>query len=298
MAYVDIIGKVFSTRADEALRRGSIYNTVVQDRSAEVISQGNELVVPNIGTAVSIGDYVPGTAIVYANLVPAGVSLLLNKKKYGAFQIDDVNEIGSAVNVMNMGVMEASEQMAIQVDKDILAQMIADTPAGRRTAWLSVASHATNEVVDTEDNRETLVKALINFVSEQRAKGWSRLGGVFLSMPPKIEQMLMEYFVIDKPALTGATQAGVTENGILGSIFGSRVLVDNEIAGAQTATATRQYSIHAGIVGKSVKYAQQINRAEPLRDQSQFGDLFRLLYVYGEKVDQTDQIAELSVTMT
>ena len=83
---------------------------------------------------VTIRNYQKGGTLSYETLTPGTIDLDIDKAKYFALQIDDIDAFQSDYGVMEDWTQDASEQMKIEIDTGFLADVPADAHASNQGA--------------------------------------------------------------------------------------------------------------------------------------------------------------------
>jgi hypothetical protein len=109
----------------------------------EVKSQGDKVIIRQIGN-VSINDYQKGQKLNYERLESTDVELLVDKGKSFSFTIDDVDAYQSDIRLMDEWSTDASEQMKIKIDTDVLAGVASSSHASNIGATAGAISAGYN----------------------------------------------------------------------------------------------------------------------------------------------------------
>lgn len=246
---------------------GAIANT---DWEGEIKGSGSKVMIRKRPTVV-INDYTVNGGISYQDLDDEKIELLIDKAKYYAFKLDDVDAAQQDIKTINEATTDAGEQMAITVDKNVLRTVYAD--AG--------TAHASTQVT-----KATVLDWIVDLGTDLDEKDVPT-SGRWLVLPPWICGM------IKKSDLKDASLAGdgtsIMRNGRLGMIDRFEVYMSNNLAGAATSgTPTR---CMAG-TKHGISFASQFVKTETLRLQSHFGDAVRGLKVYGFKVTKPEALVD------
>jgi len=269
------------------------------DFEGEIRDQGDKVkirTVPNI----TINDYEKGETL--ASQVPTTslVELLIDKGKYFQVVVDDVDEVQADLRLMDIFTNDASQQMKIAVDTQVLAGLVGQASADNRGATAGKISNDIDLGVSTGGSK-TAKKVLSSDVvshivelgqvlDEQNAPE----DGRFIVVPAWFASRIKQSDLKDA-SITG-DQISPLRNGRLGTIdrftiYVSNLLptqtgIANEDSGTSTAT-----SIFAG-TKDAITFASQFTRMETLRSTSTFGQIVRGLNVYGFKVVKPEALVE------
>jgi hypothetical protein len=240
---------------------------------------------------VAIRDYVKGQSLTVDHPDSAGIELLIDKGKYYSFVQDDVDKVQSDVDLLNLWGQDASEQMKIVVDSDVLNGIYPDFAAKNRGATAGRLSNNINLGTTGAPialDKTNVIDKLIDLgqvFDEQNIPETGR----WLILPAWASALLKKSDLKDA-SLTG-DGTSVMRNGRLGmidrfTVYGSNLL-PTAVDGANTVTR-----IMAGHkVG--LTFASQFVNTETLRAESTFGSIVRGLKVYGYEVVKPEALAEL-----
>ena len=93
-----------------------------------------------------------------------------------------------------------------------------------------------------------------------------------------------------KQANITGDSTGVIRNGLIGTINGMKIFVNNNLP--LGATATTAHSVYAGTKA-GVSFALQMSMSESGQLENQFGSYMRTLWVYGRKAVRTEAFCEM-----
>jgi hypothetical protein len=243
---------------------GAISNN---DWEGEIQGQGAKVIIRKRPT-VTIGNYQHGGTINYQDLTDEKIELLIDKAKVYAFKVDDIDRAQADINIINETTLDASEQMKITIDQDVLQNIYTDATSSI-TATVVTKTNVLEWIVDAG----TLLDELNIPVN-----------GRWLVIPPWIAGMIKKGDL--KDASLAGDMTSVLRNGRLGMIDRFTIFVSNNLA-LVGVPATGEYKCMAG-TRDFVSFASQFVKTETLRLQDTFGDAIRGLNVYGYKVTHAD----------
>lgn len=93
------------------------------DYQGEIKNQGDTVTINGVPN-ITISPYVAGQTLVYERPPATTLDLLIDQGSYWAFQLDDVMDVQSALDMMGPWATNASEQLKIVVDTNCLAYML------------------------------------------------------------------------------------------------------------------------------------------------------------------------------
>lgn len=279
---------------------GEIANT---DWQGEIKSMGDKVhirTVPNI----TIRNYTSG-----ANLtkeVPTSTPLELNidKGKYFAVVVDDVQEVQADVKLMDIFTNDAAEQMKIAIDSDILGNVVADAAAANKGATAGLLSADINlgaTGAPRAVSSSTVLDAILDcgqVLDEQNVPETGR----FIVIPAWMAAYLKKSDL--KQAYLTGDDVSPLRNGKLGMIDRFMIYVSNNLssvtdlgadaAAGGTAANTDRKSWHVLAGTKdAITFASQMSNVETLRSESTFGNIVRGLNVYGFKTVKPEALVNL-----
>jgi hypothetical protein len=222
------------------------------------------------------------------------VELLIDKGWYFNTVLDDVMEIQSDLNLMSMWAEDASEQMKIKIDTEVLAYMAADIDAdnagdtaGRLSGNIDLGKAGAPVALDATNVIDYIVN-LGQVLDEQNIPETGR----WLVLPAWAAALIKRSELRDA-SLTGDGQT-MLRNGRLGMIDRFTLYMSNLLP-TTDETGKNAFNIYAGH-SHGLTFASQLDKVETLRAESTFGNLFRGLQIYGRKVTDGKSIALLYAT--
>lgn len=271
---------------------GAISNT---DYEGEITSYGDKV---NIRTKpnVTIKAYQVDQALEFERPASDIVELNIDKGYYFNTILDDVMEVQADMNLMSMWSDDASEQMKIKIDTEVLAYMPtgvdADnqgTTAGRLsnnidlgTALVPIELVGRNAGAGEVEVIDALIR-MGQVLDEQNIPE----NGRWVVIPAWMAALIKTSELRDA-SLTGDGQT-MLRNGRLGMIDRFELFSSNLLPTAvPTDTLGNATAIMAGHK-HGMTFASQMSKMETLRGESTFGTIMRGLQVYGRKM--TDGIS-------
>jgi hypothetical protein len=221
---------------------------------------------------------------------PAGgnIELYINKGKYFATIVDDIMEIQSDLNLLSIWADDASEQMKIQVDVDVLSGILGTALASNQ--GLAAGAISGNINLGTTG-------APISTVGRNPGAGQVEILDVLLRLGQALdEQNIPEsgrWVVMPTWAATqikrselrqvylSGDQITMMRNGRLGMVDRFTIYVSNLLpTGVAGGLAAGQFAVYAGHP-HALTFASQMTKVETIRSERTFGTVFRGLQVYG-----------------
>lgn len=276
---------------------GEIANT---DWQGDISGIGDTVIINTIPT-ITINNYSIGQNLAYEIPAPSTITLTINKGKYFGVNVNNVLELQAKPKLMDVFTNDASMQMKIAIDRDVLAGTFNQGAATNQGATAGKISGSFN--LGTDDTPVTLlannilqsITALSSVLDEANVPETDR----WLVISPTERQILMQSNLAQAQFM--GDPSSVLRNGKIGLIDRFTVYVSNLLpradanknwtGGADAGTAKR----HAIMAGhkSAISFASQIAKVESLQNPNDFGTLIRGLNVYGYGVTQADGLALL-----
>jgi N4-gp56 family major capsid protein len=276
------------------------------DWEGEIKGQGDKVYIRSIPT-ITVRSYVKGQNL--TNEVPMSTPLELNidKGQYFSVVLDDVDAVQADVKLMDMFTNDATEQMKITIDTDVLNGVKAGAVAANKGATAGVisgninlgATGATRAISKT--NVLDLILDMGQVLDEQDVPE----NGRWLVIPSWMAAMIKNSD-LKQAYLTGDSQSPL-RNGKLGMIDRFTLYVSNSLpnavdlgsdgatGGTGGAADVRAWNILAG-TRDAISFASQMNNVESIRAQSTFGNIVRGLNVYGYQVTKPEALVNALVS--
>jgi hypothetical protein len=260
------------------------------DYEGEISGYGDKVIIRTKPT-ITINDYYVDQSLTVERPTSSVVELLIDKGKYFNLIQDDVIEIQSDLNLMSMWADDASEQMKIRIDSDVLRGIAGDIDSDNAGATAGRISGDVDLGVTTSPvvlvprgpgAGETEVIDLIIRMSQVLDEQNIPETGRWLIMPASIAAMVKRSELRDA-SLTG-DGTSMLRNGRLGMIDRFTLYQSNLLPmGVADGLQAGEMQLFAGH-SHGLTFASQLSEMEALRVESTFGTLLRGLQVYGYKV--------------
>lgn len=267
----NFVPEVWSKKLQAKYYKNTVLGAICNhDWEGEIKGQGNKVIIRQRPT-VAVNDY-DGSDIVYGDLETGKLELMIDKAKSYAFKVDDIAAVQSDIKLINEATDDATQNMKIAIDADVLGSIYADIPAQ------NIINTAAGNIT-----KDTILDYLVDMgtiLDEQDVPETGR----WLVLPPKFCGMIKKSDLKDA-SLTG-DGTSVMRNGRLGMIDRFTIYSSNNIAVVNDA-GTNKHMIMAG-TKDFCSFASQFVKTETLRLEKQFGDAIRGLNVYGYKVTKPE----------
>jgi hypothetical protein len=267
------------------------------DYEGEITSFGEKVIIRTKPT-ITINDYTADMPLAVERPSGTIVELPIDKGKYFNNVLDDVMETQADLNLLSMWADDASEQMKITIDTDVLAGIVADVSAdnsgaaaGRLSGDVDLGATTTPVVLVPRAPQagETEIIDLITRLGQVLDEQNIPETGRWLVLPAWMSAMIKRSELRDA-SLTG-DGTSMLRNGRLGGIDRFVLYMSNllpaGVAGGLAAGETQVYAGHS----HGLTFASQLSKVETLRAESTFGTLLRGLQIFGFKVTDGTAIA-------
>lgn len=260
------------------------------DYEGEIKDMGDKIIIRQTPD-ITIRDYSKNQSLQIERPEAANVEMEIDKAKYFNFICDDIDKYQSDIKLLDDWSSDASQQMKITVDTDILADIYSDahasnsgTTAGVKTSGYNMGTTG-SPVVITKSNVLDVIVDTGSVLDEQNVPEESR----WMIIPPWMAGMIKKSDLKDA-SLTGDGQSTL-RNGRIGQIDRYTLYVSNLLTGVTDGSFTA-WHIMAG-QRHALSFAAQMTKMETLRSESTFGTLVRGLNVYGYKILKPEALVDL-----
>ena len=258
------------------------------EKSTEIANYGDNVKIRTRPT-LTISDYQADGPLTIQRPGSNIIEFPINKGKYFQTILDDVLRVQADMPLLDIWSEEASEQLKISIDTEVLAAVPAGivaankgTTAGRISVNVNLGVTGTPLVVvdrDAAAAEAEIMDLIIDLglvLDEQNIPETNR----WLILPAWACAMLKKSELRDASIMGDTTS--VYRNGRLGMLDRFTVYSSNLLPKATEGAATA-FWIFAGHM-HGLTFASQLSEMETLRAESTFGTILRGLQVYGHKV--------------
>lgn len=284
MAVTTFIPELWSARLLYALEKSHVATNLVNRNYEGVIAnQGDTVHINSIG-AITVKDYTKNTDIAAPDaLTTTDQSLVIDQCKYFNFQVDDVDKVQAAGDLIDTAMGRAAYALA-DVSDAFLLKTIANGVASAN----KIGAKATLTALTASNVYENIVK-MRTLLDKANVPTTGRT----IVVPPEVYALLL---MDDRFAKSGSDSGqNALLNGMVGRVAGFDVFMSNNCVsgtdgGSGSSTA---YFVITAQVASATTYAEQIIKTEGYRMESRFADGVKGLHVYGAKVTDGSQIAAM-----
>lgn len=271
------------------------------DYEGELKNQGDTVRI-RLAPSINIKDYEAGMNLNYEVPTPIFLDMQVNKGKYFGVQVNDVLAYQADMDLMNMFTEDAAKQLKIAIENEVFFNsFVTEGPdaanEGATAGAVSVSYNLGTDVAPIDQaTPENILNAILRMSSVLDEQNVPE-DGRFLIITPFDRHLLMQSNIAQ--AYFTGDQASTIRTGKIGMLDRFTVYVSNLLprgeagkalvsgldatsTGATLADAKARRLMVAG-TKHAVSFAMTIDKTEPLRNQTDFGDIVRGLAVYGRK---------------
>jgi hypothetical protein len=309
---IGFIPEIWSGKLIEKFYASTVLSAISNtDYESEIRSMGDRIKIRTKPT-ISINDYKADGDLTLDRPGGGSVELQIDKGKYFATILDDVLELQSDLNLMSMWADDASEQMKITVDTDVLANLVNTSDAKNMGATAGKVSGNLNLGTTA---------APIAVTGRGATAGQVEIIDVILRLGQALDEQNVpetgRWIVLPTWAATQIKRSELRQvylsgdnvtmlrNGRLGMIDRFTIYVSNLLPNATTPGTVFGSGTNPLAAGNNVIYAghphaltfaSQMTKVETVRSERTFGNIFRGLQVYGYKVLDGKALCQAVVT--
>jgi hypothetical protein len=286
----NFVPEIWSGKLQAKFYKTTVFSEITNnDWEGEIKGQGDKVRIRTIPT-INISNYAKGDNL--TNQVPnsAPIELNIDKGKYFAVVLDDVDAVQADVKLMDMFTNDATEQMKIAIDTDVLDGVKAAADVRNRGNGAGIISQNINLGVTATPralSRANVLDMLLDMgqvLDEQNVPETGRWVVI-----PAWMASLIKGSDLRQAYLTGDSVSPL-RNGKLGMIDRFTLYVSNSLPTSGVTTTL------LGGTRDAISFASQMTNVETLRAQSTFGNIVRGLNVYGYSVTKPEALVNAVVS--
>jgi hypothetical protein len=283
------IPEIWSSKLIEKFYDATVLSAISNTNyEGEIKGQGDKVKIRTV-PSLAINDYQSGQTLTNQRPESNIIELLIDKGKYWSAIVDDVQDTQSDIGLMNMWASDASEQMKIAIDTQVLGSITPDIAAANKGGAAGRISGSYNlgatgaPVQLSKTNVIDMIADLASVLDEQNVPE----SGRFVVLPHWVANLIKKSDL--KDASISGDGTSIMRNGRLGMIDNFTLYKSNNIARV-TDGANQVYDMVAGHKN-GLTFASQLVKTETLRAESTFGNIMRGLQVFGYKVVDGSMLA-------
>ena len=284
MAGIDsFVPEIWAANILTKLQKSLVFGAAANHDYEGEISEYGDTVHINSVNDVTIGDYVAHKDITVEALGTEDQTLVINRAKYFAFEVDDIEKRQGRSDLI--GPTTARTAYLIS---DVIDQYLADLFSNGVVAENKLGD------VDASTDPSNVYDAIVS-LRVQLDKSLVPTDGRFLIVAPDVYGLLLK----DTRFIVSSEAANATlHNGIVGDIAGFSVRVSNNAPQPTTGTpAAPVPNVYRAIAGSTiaVTFADSINKVEAFRKPYGFADVVKGLCLHGGKVVRPEALASVDI---
>ena len=282
-----------------------------KDWEGDVSNVGDKVIINTIPD-IAIRDYVAGQNLQYDVPRPGAIEMVLDRGKYWGFSVNDVLELQSKPDQMDMFTNDASEQMRTVMDSTCLYRTLLSTPssgtaedgvvaanrgatAGRRSLSYNLGTDTAPVDLSAANEALNVILRMASVLDEQNIPE----SGRWLLVDPATRLRLMQSNLAQAQFM--GDDKSMVRNGLIGTIDRFKVYVTNQLPfkvngqaywtsgdATETQLAGSSHGVRVRLLAaghtSAITFANQIAKTETLRNPTDFGDLVRGINIFGHRV--------------
>lgn len=280
------------------------------DYEGELKNKGDTIRI-RTAPSITINDYAgAGSTLTTETPTPIFQDMQVDKAKYFSVQTNDVLAQQADMDLMNLFTEDAAKQLKINIEDEVFFNSFvtegpdADnegTTAGEISAAYNLGSKTAPINEATASNVLDCILRMSSVLDEQNVPE----DGRWLIISPRERNLLMQsnlaqaYFTGDQSSVIRTGKIGMLDrftvyvSNLLPKGTTDKAMVAGLSAVASGGTDTGAKPRRAMVAGTNhaCSFAMTISKTEPLRNQTDFGDIVRGLAVYGRKVVKPEALA-------
>lgn len=283
------------------------------DYEGELKNQGDTVRI-RLAPSISIQDYTAGQSLNYEVPEPIFQDMQVNKGKYFGVQVNDVLAYQADMDLMNMFTEDAAKQLKIAIENEVFFNsFVTEGPAaaneGATAGAISASYNLGTDVAPIDQSTaENVLNAILRMASVLDEQNVPE-DGRFLIISPYDRHLLMQsniaqaYFTGDNASTIRTGKIGQLDRF---SVYVSNLLPKGEAgkalvsgldatSGGATLTDAKARRLMVAGTTHATSFAMTVDKTEPLRNQTDFGDIVRGLAVYGRKVIKPEALVVAQV---
>ena len=301
LASTGFIPEIWSGKLIEKFYASTVLAAISNtDYEGEIKNQGDKVKIRTKPT-ITISDYKADGALSLQRPTGNIVELNVDQGKYFNTILDDVMDVQSDLNLLSMWSDDASEQMKITIDSNVLAGILggADTKnkgtsAGKISGNINLGVtgtplQATAAAASGKVDILSIMLRLGQSLDEQNIPETGR----WIVLPTWASTLVKQSEL--RQAYLSGDGVSILRNGRLGMVDRFTLYTSNLLPSGTTVGASGEWVMYAGH-SHGLTFASQVSKVETLRSEQTFGTVLRGLQVFGYKVIDGTALAQAVVT--
>ena len=276
MAIKNFIPSVWSEELYKALERQHIAAAHCnRSYEGDIRQKGNSVKICGVSN-ITVSDYEKNVNMSDPQALNDSVrELVIDQAKYFNFQIDDIDHTQANPGLMELAIKKAAHALANEADSHIF-NLYPDA--------------GFYHYLITEDGA-TIIQSILKLKTMMMEKDVMDPSDIVIEVSPAIAQLLLQ----TKSEMVTDNSEQI-EKGCIGSIYGSKVYISNNIAQERTGVGNLAY--HCLLRTKrAIAYAEQLSEIEAYRPELRFADAVKGLLLYGAKVVYPFELVDMKIEL-
>lgn len=287
-----LIPEIFPAKFNIEFYKDTVLTDITNtDYEGAIKESGDKVTVPTYPSIVS-RPYVKGQDLIYTELSPGTVTLLIDQGRYFAFPVANLDTVQASMEFADKWAKHGSMGQSIEIDEEVLSYIYTQAHAANQGIAAGVESGNINiggagaPLQFTLSNSLATVLKLDLVLTEQQVPKQGR----WVVLPP---WAVLELLLSDlKNASITNDRISPLRNGLVGQI-GNMTIYESSSITTATDTAKVWNCPFGHKLGTS--FATQLIKDETIVNQNDFGDLHRMLQVYGRSVMKPEAVGLLYI---
>ncbi|WP_300456638.1 hypothetical protein [Desulfobacula sp.] len=289
------IPEIWSGKLIEKFYMATVFAAISNtDYEGEITAYGDKVIIRTVPD-ITIRDYEIGQSLKYEKPRSDNVELLIDQGKYYGVAINSVEKKQADIDYVSKWAEDASEQMKIEIDGDILSDVPSDASAynvgataGKISANIDLGA-ANTDGSDAEPlSKTTIVDKMVacgQVLTEQNVPQTNRWFVI-----PAWASTRIKTSELSEASYSG-DGVSMKRNGRIGVIDTFEIFVSNNVLSTLEGSVTCYSSIFGH--KSALTFASQLTENELIDNPDDFGKLMRGLQVYGYKVIKPESMGHL-----
>jgi len=263
------------------------------DYQGEIKNKGDKVIIRTTPD-ITVGDYEKGMTITLEHPESPSVELEIDKAKWFAFGVDEIDRYQSDINLLNNWADDAGQQMSIVIERDdVFANIYADAAtankgatAGNISGDINLGATGSPVALTKADILDKIVDCRV-VLDEQDVPRTDRWGII----PAWMAGMILKSDL--KDASLSGDGVSIVRNGRLGIIGGFTLYESNLLTSATDGSYTAYHSMFGQ--KKALTFASQFTKTEHIKPSLSFEEGIKGLNVYGYEVLKDEALIDLYI---
>lgn len=276
------IPQIWSGKLQEKFYKTTVFGEISNTKyEGEVKGHGDTVIIRTRPT-IDIHNYSAGGSLIRQRPEQANITMTLDKGKYFNYECDDVFKAQADINFMEEFSNDASMQLKIEIDKDVLNGVYVDAHASNKGATAGLVSSSYNLGVAGTPFQITAASVLGKVIdcgsvlTEQNVPE----DGRWMVIPEQFANVLLNS-EIKNVSLTGDGLSPL-RNGNIGKLRNFTLYVSNNYTSVADSGGETCYNVIFGHP-VAISFASQLTKMRTLENPDSFGQLVSGLMTYGYK---------------